>query len=161
MTKKHKIGCSIGIFFGTLTLCGTIFGIMGIFYNPYLAYRMVKYYSNDNNYLHITANIKKVDEWDYSEEDISHYFYLDNIFVIETGDIWTTNHAFHIYSLDIKNTLNELNPSAGLEIECTVCDETFWPTFPFPVVQVSCKGKEILCYEDGKSALLRWAATVR
>ena len=158
MTKKQKtwliIGSVAGSAYMTISVIAVIFGIVLIFYDPFLASKLVKYYSNDDNFHKYSGTISV-----YSKEQQG-YLKFQKIEPLEENAFPkpNKNEVCKIYSPDLNQTWTELNPYEGMQIE-------FYGTFAvffdgcFPaIIQITVDGHEILNYNDGKAALIEWAS---
>lgn len=160
MKKKVLLGFGFGLLsvVSLAFLTGLVFGIVGIFYNPFLAPQMTKYYSNDNNYYQGKGTISEI----VYEKDSLFKLYLKEISVKNNdGDKQEKKSSFfRIYSIDINQTYELLNPEIGLEIDFYCSFNIFYHGQVFPIIQITANGEEILSFEEGKEALLEWASRV-
>lgn len=115
---------------------------------------MIKYYSNDENYLTLRGTIEYFNEYGaigcYNITDLN-YKTVDSVY----------NGGFNIYSLDIKNTLKKMNPSKGMDMIFTCSKHINTPWAKSAIVEIFIDDNEILSYEDGKAALLKYINNIR
>ena len=139
-----------------VALAAFAFVFMLVFYNPFLAPRMIKYYSNDDNYHHYRATIKECYEIGSIEiENIIHYEDCG-----PDGLILRESEPVNVFSLNIEQTWQDFSPYVGLEFDFIGNFRIFFDGGIGVVVQIMVDGNEILSFESGKEALLQWAATV-
>ena len=159
MKKKSKVLKFAGFTVLALVVAFSLYAISLLFYNPFLAPRMIEYYSNDANYFHYVAiinscnnvgsliieNVDTLDEGERAKKD------LENI---------KREGAVRIYSLDIEQTWGLFSPYVGMEFEFIGSFRIFYDGGTGAIVEITVGGNEILDFESGKEALLQWAATV-
>lgn len=156
MTKKGKIGLTIGIVAATIVSLAGLYGISLLFYNPYLSPNMIEYYSNDANFTWFEATIRECDNNEYGYITIQDIAVVDNKKPLEK-----TNYTqARIYSPDIEETWNSFNPYVGLRFEFRGTMAVFFDGCPPAIVEIFYNEQTILSFEDGKAALLEWAKTI-
>lgn len=124
-------------------------------FSPFTRKKMIKYYSDDNNYHQYRAEIKEL-------EEKKGRFCIESIFSLENNlEVDYINYiSAQVFSTNIEQTLEELAPHEGLVFDFTGTLATFFSGCPAAIVQITISGKEILTFDDGKRALLEWASTV-
>ena len=153
MTKKAKIWTSFGIVStGSLLL----FGILLMFYNPFLAPTMVKYYSDDSHFHRFRGTLSNY----YSETRGIGWLKFKTI---ESLDGVTVRESYkhlvtRIYSPNLQRTWDALNPKEDLEIEFYATFEIFYDGCPPAIIQITVGDEEILTFYDGKTVLIEWAS---
>lgn len=150
MTKKQKFwkifGISAGITFPTLM-------VAWMFYDPFLAPRMVKYYSDDRNFNYYTGIISES-----YKDDRRCFIKLKDI--EPKGDRYHLGYRYRIFSFNLEQTWAALNPKEDLEISFCAALRIFYDGGECAIIQISVNGEEILNYNEGKEALIEWAKTV-
>ena len=156
MTKAKKFWLVFGTIMMVLHLTGGAFGIMLIFYNPFLAPRMANFYSNNENYHQYRAAIR-----DYSKTTIG-LLTIESIFSLEDEEpIAKINFIqAQVFSTDINSVWCDFDPQIGMVFEFTGTLRVFFDGCPAAIVSIAVEGKEILPFEDGKTAVLAWAKTI-
>lgn len=128
-------------------------------YDPFLSSEVTAKYSDDANFFHYTGWIRE------AETTASGKYLLRFKKVIATDGEVEEDGPFGDFSLrafssDPEAVWTNLNPKPGLKISFIASPLNIRIYLSPPIVQITVDGREALAYEDGKAALLEWAATV-
>lgn len=159
MKKRTKFwivfgSVSLGVVLNGL-LCICAIGL--IIYNPFLASRMINYYSNDANFFRYEAtvsNFKKEDDWAAIEIESVQYF-DERAPTVEGNSRWA-----RVFSPNLNETWAAFDPEVGLRFEFVGNMKVFYDGGEGVIVSIFARGEQILAFEDGKTALLEWAKQV-
>ena len=130
-----------------------IFGIC----HPFSPLPKIKsnYYQEETYYHHCEAEI-------VSEK--KPYLFIKEIYDLDINESLTyyqEETKVRVFSLDVDETWNKLQPEGEMMIQFTINFGYININYPPAIVQISYNGEEILSFEDGQAALLKWAANIR
>lgn len=150
MKKKTIIAIAVTAHVVMTIICLSIFYLFLAM--PWAKPKLIKYYSNDDNYITAVGCIKS--EYKYNALSFS-WIQTESGTVYDTSSITLRKGVFLIYSNDSKKTWEELSPEPNMIISFIYSSSQPKEEFDPPIVQISINGKEILSYSEGKEALLR------
>ena len=155
MTKK-RFWITLIIAFAVAIWLIALWGISLAFYNPFLAPKMVAFYSNDSNYCTYEAVVKDL------PEETTGYLSIESISRTENGEqIKNINQIkARVFSSDIDETWSRFAPEKGLKFKFVGTLKVFFDGCPAAIVSLTVEEKQILSFEEGKAALLDWAKRV-
>lgn len=159
--QRKRIWSYIAVWLVFVSVIGI--GIAFVLYQPWLAPRMVNYYSNDSNFSWFIGTVTTSSRGTNQYGHFTYHLEMTDYILYEEGgslrpvDIrggWT------IFSPDIERTWDKLNPHPGLEIRFRGTTRIFFDGCPMAIVELVSGGETVLTFEEGKSALLEWARQV-
>ena len=154
MTKRGKFWTVFGI---SLAIVGPIIGVALTLYNPFLAPRMVEYYSDDANYYRYEATVSSFSKKEGTAGiELSSVAYEDERAPTAEGNSrWAM-----VFSPNLDATWAAFRPEPGLRFEFIGNLRIFYDGGEGVIVSITVRGERILSFEDGKAALLEWARHV-
>ena len=152
MTGKAKkiIFLSVGAYAATTLLLIGLFQIW--LWAPWLKKPVEEYYSNDDNFFSAKGRIG-----DYVSKPLLSFEWVE-VEGERTQDLYSLSPysgLMRIHAPSIDEAWEKLSPTAGMEITFVFAYGRIDAQLSAPIVQISCKGEEILPLEDGRSALMR------